>query len=68
MLDIAENILRLLAEKLLDAQWSVDDVFNHPKLVHSLPEYENQKDVVAISAENFLGRMYQLGFQEITQL
>ena len=41
MLDIAENILRLLAEKLLDAQWSVDDVFNHPKLVHSLPEYEN---------------------------
>lgn len=68
MLDIAESILRELAEKLLENDWSVKDVFDHPKLVHILPMYENQENIVAISAQNFLGRMYQIGFQEITQL
>ena len=68
MLDIAESILRELAEKLLENEWSVKDVFDHPKLVHILPKYENQENVVALSAQNFLGRMYQIGFQEITQL
>lgn len=66
MLDIAESILRELAEKLLENEWSVKDVFDHPKLVHILPKYENQENVVALSAQNFLGRMYQIGFQEIT--
>ena len=41
MLDIAESILRELAEKLLENEWSVKDVFDHPKLVHILPKYEN---------------------------
>lgn len=68
MLDIAENILRELAEKLLESDWSVKDVFDHPKLVHVIPNYDSVENVVAISAQNFLGRMYQIGFQEITQL
>ena len=68
MLDIAEAIFREIAEKLLENDWSVKDVFDHPKLVHVIPTYEDKANVVAISAQNFLGRLYQLGFQEITQL
>ena len=68
MLDIAESILRELAEKLLENEWSVKDVFAHPKLVHIIPKYQGQVKVMALSAQNFLGRMYQIGFQEITQL
>ncbi len=68
MLDIAESILRQLAEKLLENEWSVKDVFDHPKLIHVIPFYEEVKNVKALSAQNFLGRMYQLGFQDITQL
>ena len=41
MLDIAESILRQLADKLLEHEWSVNDVFNHPKLIHKIPEYDN---------------------------
>lgn len=50
MIDIAENILRELAEKLLENNWSVKDVFDHPKLVHVIPVYEKTNNVVAISA------------------
>ena len=50
MLDIAENILRELAEKLLESEWSVKDVFDHPKLVHIIPKYEEQENAAAISA------------------
>ena len=62
MLDIAESILREIADKLLENEWTVKDVFDHPKLVHIIPKYENRENVVAISAQNFLARMYQIGF------
>ena len=62
MLDTAENIIRELAEKLLENEWSVKDVFDHPKLIHFIPSYEGVENVKAISAQNFLGRMYQLSF------
>ena len=68
MLDIAEAILRELAEKLLANEWSVRDVFDHPKLIHTIDRYDDQTDVPAISAQNFLGRMYQLGFENISQI
>jgi hypothetical protein len=50
MLDIAESILRQLAEKLLENEWSVKDVFDHPKLIHVIPFYEEVKNVKALSA------------------
>lgn len=40
MLDTAEKVLRKLAEQLLENDWSVKDVFDHPKLVHSVANYE----------------------------
>ena len=44
------------------------DVFDHHKLIHVIESYEGEDNVVAISARKFLGRMYQLGFQEISKL
>ena len=68
MLDISAAILRELAVKLLENEWSVNDIFDHPKLIHVIPSYENNENVKAISAQNFLGRLYQLDFQDLTQL
>ena len=67
MLETAESILRQLAEKLLENEWSVKDVFDHPKLISIIPEYDGMKDIKAICAQNFLGRMHQLGFKDLTQ-
>lgn len=58
MLDTAEGILRELAEKLLENEWSVKDVFDHPKLIYVIPAYEGVTNIKAISAQNFLGRMH----------
>ena len=62
MLDISAAILREIAVKLLENEWSVNDIFDHPKLIHVIPSYENKENVKAISAQNFLGRLYQLDF------
>ena len=66
MLETAESILRELADKLLENEWSVKDVFDHPKLINVIQEYEGARDVKTISAQNFLGRMHQLGFKDLT--
>ena len=50
MLEIAQEILRELAEKLLENDWSVKDVFDHPKLIHVIDAYEGETDIKAISA------------------
>ena len=50
MLDISAAILRELAVKLLENEWSVNDIFDHPKLIHVIPSYENNENVKAISA------------------
>ena len=61
MLETAEAILRRLADKLLENKWSFKEVFDHPKLVHIIPSYEGTENVKALSANNFLGRLYQCG-------
>ena len=43
-------------------------MFEHHKLIHVIENYEGEDNVVAISARKFLGRMYQLGFQEISKV
>ena len=68
MLDIAEGILRELGNKHAEGGWTVKDVFDHPEITSVIPSYADQTDVKTISAANFLGRMYQLGIQDLTQL
>ena len=66
MLDIAEGILRDLGNKHTESGWTVKDVFDHPEITTVIPSYDGKSDVKIISAPNFLGRMYQLGIQDLT--
>ena len=40
MIDIAGEIFKQLAEKLVENCWSVKDVFDHEKLTHIILKYE----------------------------
>ena len=68
ILDTANNIIKELAEKLLENQWSVKDVFDHQKLIHYIESYDGEQNVKAISPKNFLGRLDQVGFKEIKHI
>lgn len=68
VLDISESILRQLSEKLIENGWSVKDVFDHPKLITVVPEYDGKTNVKTLAANNFLGRLFQLGFEQMTVL
>ncbi len=59
MLDTAEQILSLLASKLVENCWTVHDVFEQPdEIIKIIPEYEGERNVRVICPENFLGRVY----------
>lgn len=50
MLDIAEIILRTLAEKLIEHDWALDEVFDHPELVQNVEKYESELNLKILSA------------------
>ena len=69
MLDIAEGILSNLAKKIIEQGWSVDDVFSTPEdIVKVIPEYKDEKQIRVLTPQNFLGRVYQAGIQNLTEL
>lgn len=69
MLDIAEGILSNLAKKIIEQGWTVDDVFNTPEdIVKVIPEYKEEKQIRVLTPQNFLGRVYQSGIQNLTEL
>ena len=68
MVETADNIIRELAEKMQKNEWTVKDVFDHPQLIYTIAKYEGEENVKAISAQHFLGRLYQLEFESITQV
>jgi len=61
MLDIAESIFNAIAQILLKHNLSVREAFHIQGLVHVLEEFEGESNVELIAAEDFLGRIYQLG-------
>ena len=58
VLEITETIFSKLAEKLISSQWTVKDVFGHSKLIEEIPEFEGNKNVKALTPNNFLGRLF----------
>ena len=68
MLDIAEHILCLLAQQLINNHWTVHDVFGTEEIIRIIPEFENEQNIRVVTAENFLGRVYQAGIQDLTPL
>jgi hypothetical protein len=44
-------------------------VFGQPEeIVKVIPEFENERNIKVLSPSNFLGRVYQVGIQNLTQL
>ena len=68
MLDIAEGILKKLANKHIESGWSVKEVFDHQELIMYIPVYNGRQNVKALSATDFVGRMHQIGVYDLTQL
>lgn len=67
MLDTAEGILNNLAQMLISNGWTVHDVFGQPDtMIQYIPQYESEPDIRVLSARNFLGRVYQVGIQDLT--
>lgn len=69
MLDIAEMILSQLAQSLIEHGWSVQDVFGQPaQILKEVFCLQTRQTVVAIAPENFLGRLTQLGMDQLSDL
>jgi len=69
MLDTAEQILSELAQKLIQNGWSVHDVFGQPdEIIRVIQEFESESNIKVLTPQNFLGRVYQAGIQDLTQL
>ena len=58
MLDIAESILKELANKHIESGWSVKEVFDHTEIINYIPVYNGRQNVKALSAADFVGRMH----------
>lgn len=44
-------------------------MFGQPEeIVKVIPEFENERNIKVLSPSNFLGRVYQVGIQNLTQL
>lgn len=45
------------------------DVFGQPEeILQVIPEFENEKNIKVLSTQNFLGRIYQAGIQDLNQV
>ena len=61
MLDIAEGVLKELANKHIENGWSVKAVFDHAEIINYIPVYNGRQNVKALSGPHFLGRVHQIG-------
>ena len=68
MLETSEAILNQLAQKLIENGWTVTAVFGHPDIVETLEKYEDDSNVKILTARNFLGRVFQVGITDLSQL
>jgi hypothetical protein len=47
----------------------VHDVFGQPdEIIRIIPEFEQEKNIKVLSPQNFLGRVFQAGIQNLDQL
>jgi hypothetical protein len=67
MLEIAENVFKIIADKLIELKYSVRKVFS--KKIVVLDEFEGEPNVEIISGENFLECLEtQMGITYLSEL
>lgn len=65
MLDIAENIFNMIAHCLQRQELSVRQTFGGDDMIHVLEEFEREKNVEVMTADDFLTRCYEIGVPEL---
>lgn len=49
--------------------WTVFDVFGQPpEILHMIPEFDEETNIKVLTPQNFLGRVYQTGIKNLTEL
>lgn len=61
MLDIAEAIFNMIAQCLLMHDLTVRQTFGGEDIIYNLPEFEGEKNVEVMTADDFITRCYEIG-------
>ena len=65
MLDIAENIFNMIANCLAEQRITVRESFGGDDMIHVLEEFERERNVEVMTADDFLTRCYEIGLPEL---
>lgn len=66
MLDHAEQVFNMIAEALLQNDLKMEQTFGHEDMIHVLPEFEGDTNVMVMTADDFLTRCAQIGVPELS--
>jgi len=65
MLDIAEYIFNTISQCLQHHGLTVHQTFGGDDMIHILEEFEDEKNVEVMTADDFLTRCYEIGVPEL---
>lgn len=65
MLDIAEAILGAISRQLMEHKISVKQTFGGQDIIYNLEEFEGERNVQVMTADDFITRCYDIGVPEL---
>lgn len=68
MLDIAESIFNSIAQCLQVHNLSVRQTFGGEDIIYNLPDFDGEKNVEVMTADDFLTRCYEIGVQQLDRV
>ena len=68
MLDIAEAIFNQIAQCLMKHNLTVRQTFGGDDIIYNLPEFDGEKNVEVMTADDFLTRCYEIGVQQLDRI
>ena len=68
MLDIAEAIFNMIAQCLMQYNATVRQIFGGEDIIYNLEEFEGEKNVEVMTADDFITRCYDIGVQTLDQV
>ena len=68
MLDIAEAIFNNIAQCLMMHNLTVRQTFGGEDIIYNLPEFDGEKNVEVMTADDFLTRCYEIGVAQLDRI
>ena len=68
MLDIAEAIFNNIAQCLMMHNLTVRQTFGGEDIIYNLPEFDGEKNVEVMTADDFLTRCYEIGVTQLDRI